>query len=48
MSDKDNSLEGIFYRRMSRLVPKFFHQRVMDAFRWAVQKEKELASLPPE
>lgn len=37
MTERDDSLEGIFYRRMSRLVPKFFHRRVMSIFRRAVE-----------
>lgn len=41
MTDKDNSLEGMFYRRMSRLVPKFFHARLMDAFRKVVERHRE-------
>lgn len=40
MTDKDNSLEGMFYRRMSRLVPKFFHARLMDAFRKVVERHR--------
>ena len=37
MTERDESLEGIFYRRMSRLVPKYFHRRIMSIFRRAVE-----------
>ncbi len=38
MSDKDNSLEAVFYRMMSRQVPRQFHGRVMEQFRKAVAR----------
>jgi len=40
MTDKDNSLEEIFYRLMSRQVPKQFHARVMGLFRKAATRHE--------
>lgn len=37
MNCRDNSLEAIFHRRISRIIPKFFHRRLMDSFRRAVE-----------
>lgn len=38
MTDKDNSLEAIFYRMMTRQVPRQFRGKVMEQFRKAVAR----------
>lgn len=41
MTDKDNSLEAIFYRMVTRQVPRQFHGRVMELFRKAVGRHQK-------
>lgn len=51
MTDKDNSLEAIFYRMATRQIPKQFHGRIMEVFRKAVgrhQKEGDGRTLQAE
>lgn len=41
MTNKDNSLEAIFYRMVTRQVPRQFHGRVMELFRKAVGRHQK-------
>lgn len=41
MTDKDNSLEAIFYRMATRQIPKQFHGRIMEVFRKAVGRHQK-------